>query len=738
MKWVWLLLLCCAIQAQEKQPLRAVLRDLETQFDVRYSYADSIVDGKQVAISKISLLPQIHREIEIQCQVSISAIDSRYFTITPSLEPTLISEIEVMGFLSKGVKHHGDRIVISPHKIEELPGVTDADLLLALQHLPGVKSPNETASGLHVRGGTPDQNLILVDGIRVYHPGQLFGMISAINPQLAKNVTFYSKATPSRFGDRVSGIIDIKSDGTIADSISGSAGVNLLYADASMRLPIIPKKADLQLTARRSLSPWWESPALRPLSEKVFQQTDFDDHDGNDFGFHDISARLGFKSESTTLAATGILIDNSLDYGGITETALNNQQMRIKNMGASVSWSERFSPTLTQTVSAHYSDYEFRHRDLDRFDSDFSAYLKQNRAVHSGASIVYDYKYGDWNLEGGYQLSGQDVSHRFDQEHPGFSIELGHREQFAISHASFVESAWTRRGWELKGGFRYTYYHHLKVSRLEPRFSGRYNLTDAISVIATFETRSQIESQVQESATNDLSLENYVWTLSDGAVYPLMRGKQFSVGSAFMRNGWLVNAEGYYKTLDGVTSMTFGFFNPDGSGVLRGDGFVRGAEILVQRGAPGWRIWTSYNWQQAENRYDRINGRQYFPTSADIMHDFSIAAFKKWNGFSFAAGWNLRSGRPYSTLENDGIAYNQGRLASYHRLNMSAAYEMDTKHCKVRFGVSLLNVYNRRPVINTEYRRRSFDLEDFFAGTYQRFDYEALGFTPNAFVRIYF
>jgi len=196
--------------------LSLALSSIETQFDIKYSYVDSIV-----ATKKISLLPKkyslkaINTAIENQTDLKIIQIDARYFSIAQTIEEPIreeqLKEILVEGFLSKGIYKSNQKIILLPQKIEALPGVTDADVLLSLQQLPGVKSPNETATGLYIRGGTADQNLILWDGIRMYHPGHLFGMISGFNPNVKQTVYYQNKGTNAKFGERISSVIDIQS-----------------------------------------------------------------------------------------------------------------------------------------------------------------------------------------------------------------------------------------------------------------------------------------------------------------------------------------------------------------------------------------------------------------------------------------------------------------------------------------------------------------------------------------------
>ena len=246
--------------------LTKFLEVLETKFDVKYSYADKFLAIERIKIlSKNYNLAEFHQEIEAQTNLQVIKISERYYAISLKEMPTTkvrLDQIVVSGFLSKGITKHEQVVTISPDKVEELPGVTDADLLLSLQQLPGVKSPNETATGLHVRGGTPDQNLILWDGIRMYHPGHLFGMISAYNPNVKQTVNYLNKATDPKFGERTASVIEIKPTNEIASKFLAYAGINSLDANLYVRAPLIMKKLGIQVSARKSLTEWIQTPTF--------------------------------------------------------------------------------------------------------------------------------------------------------------------------------------------------------------------------------------------------------------------------------------------------------------------------------------------------------------------------------------------------------------------------------------------------------------------------------------------
>jgi hypothetical protein len=759
MKQVTLLILVFAFQISwaqksERYPfsytatkLDKVLSDIEQRFNVRYSYADSIVAPKTITLSpKKYTLEQLHSAIEQQTNLAIARIDVRYYSIykLPELREEQLKEILVEGFLTKGINKVDQKVIISPQKVEALPGVTDADILLSLQQLPGVKSPNETASGLHIRGGTADQNLILWDGIRMYHPGHLFGMISGFNPNVEQTVDYYNKAANPKFGERISSIIDIKPTNNIADHFKADAGVNALNADLYVRAPIIKDKLGLQLSGRKSFTEWWQSPTFNSLAEKVFQNTNFRDFDErNHFEFADYSAKLNYKlNEGTDFSLTTILIDNHLNFN--TDSGISgskNQMMDILNRGYSFHWNQKYGPKLAQKILIYYSAYRFNYEKKQQYGPDtFDIFIKQNRITDSGVELNFDYTLTDHiNIEFGYQYLGNDISHSFTEKAQGLEIVLDQKQLYNNTHVGYANFKYILGTWNFQGGARYNRFNTIKSNSLEPRVFVQKNLTQHLIWQGSYEKKSQLVSQVREGVTNDLSLENYVWTLSEQTDYPIQKAQQFTTGLIYKTKSWLIDVDAYYKTIEGITSLNFGFLNQFDTQIHQGGGFTKGVDVLVRKTAPTWRAWMTYTFQDSQNKFDGMNANDYFPINSDSKHAFNLSFNKKWKNYAIAVGWFWHSGKPYSLLNasNEVASFNTERLPAYHRLDVSGSYQFrNEKSWSGKVGFSVYNAYNRHTLISKEYERQFTSLTDFENSKFTLQNYYSLGITPNIFLRI--
>ncbi|AWA29809.1 hypothetical protein HYN48_06810 [Flavobacterium magnum] len=731
-------------------PLAKAILKIENEFDIKYSYADSLVSGKELTLlRKDYRIDDINAELEIQVRLRAQQISERYYALIPVEEPpslVALNEVVVGAFLINGVSKYNQRFVLSPQKSDVLAGVTDSDVLLSLQQLPGVKSPNETVTGLYVRGGTQDQNLILLDGIRLYHPGHLFGMISGINPNIVKSVGFYNKATPANYGERASSVIDITTSEKVEEDVRVNAGVNALNADVFVQLPVVRNKLDIQLSGRKSFTEVWRSTTFNQLANKVFQNTDFKSFDNsNAFRFYDYSAKMIFRpTQKILLTVTGLSISNNLDYRyKIAADSTSSQQMKILDDGYSINWHHKPSDRFSYKASAYYSVYDFDYSKTKAHDitKNYEVFKKLNRIVNSGAELSFHTLVNPkMQLDFGYQLSGNDVSHLFNTYNQEVGIDLNQRRLFSVAHALFLSHNYDLANWRFQSGLRYNYFSNIAASTLEPRIFVQNKLTGAFALQLSFERKNQFMSQARENSINDLSLENYVWVLSDNKKYPIQKADQFSAGFIFREDNWLVDFDAYYKTVSGITGLNFGFFSQNEQQTLKGNGFTKGVEVFIQKKADNWRSAITYSFQDSQNKFDGLNNNRYFQSNSNIKHALNLNVNKKWNRFSAALGWFWHTGKPYSSISDLGTteSFNADNLPVYHRMDVSCEYAFLFGKINFRTGFSVYNLYNRKSLISREYERQFVTAADLANERYKRNDYYSLGITPNVFFRVSF
>ena len=238
---------------------------------------------------------------------------------------SVLNEIRITNYLASGITKEKDgSIGISPKKLGILPGLTEPDVLQSIQLLPGINSPSETASGIHIRGGTPDQNLILFDGIKMYNSAHFFGMISSFNPYITDKIKVYRSGAGARYGNHISGVVDIETSNTITNKTNGGFGFNLTHADAFIETKL-NDKIGVSFSARRSFTDFINTNTFSKFSDKVFQNTiiDIDRQqsnsdlfsDNNDFHFVDFNSKIIYEpTEKDKIIFNQLMTRNKLEH----------------------------------------------------------------------------------------------------------------------------------------------------------------------------------------------------------------------------------------------------------------------------------------------------------------------------------------------------------------------------------------------------------------------------------------
>ncbi|TVZ55992.1 outer membrane receptor protein involved in Fe transport [Lutibacter sp. Hel_I_33_5] len=761
-----------------KVPLQEVLVTLENKFEIKFSYNSELIKNQLITfdLQKVTL-ETIFESIEYQSEVEFEKVTNRYYILKRRTTIDLskiqnLDEIVVKEYLTSGIHKKNDgSIVFSPSKLGILPGLTEPDVLQSLQLLPGIQSPTETASGLYVRGGTPDQNLILWDGIKMYHSGHFFGMISAFNPYITKDVKLYVNETKAKYGGRISSVIDITSSDKIPDTIEGGVGFNLTHADAYLKIPVT-KKVALIASARRSFNDVFESVTFTNISKKVFQNTKISDEqkilEGEDitqnselFKFSDITLKAIFKpSEKDKITVSNLFAKNVLDFG-FTIDEFNEtirDQLNIKNHGSSILWNHDSSTKLSYSLQAYISNLDLDYNGLSTFETtSISEIIRQNNVEDFGVLANADWILNKANsVAFGYQLSQQKIRYQlnFKNKEENLPEEVNNYEDIQKNkvHSLFGEYQYKKEDdFILNGGLRVNYISTLEKLFVEPRIRAQVRLSSELKYKISVEQLYQSVSQIVEFQDEGLGLENQTWILADGEEIPVLKSNQVSTGFAFNKNGTKIDIDGYYKKIDGLTSLTKGFDNPTDVSFFKGKSTVFGIDVLIKKKIDNYRSWISYSFINNQFKFEDVNNGEFFPGNFDVKHHLTWAHSYAYNNFNFSLGFNMRTGTPYTNAlgislidDTPEINYNKtngARLPNYSRLDFSATYKFNlstTKKWVGKIGFSVLNIANRKNILGRSYKISSnFDsaIENFLLQEINRY---SLGFTPNLVFRVAF
>ncbi|MEM5564338.1 TonB-dependent receptor [Psychroserpens sp. AS72] len=726
---------------------------IEDVYNVRFSFQDDNIVGIKITLNKEKRsLQELLDAIKKKTKLDFDVIANRYIVVNASKLNSNIQELEkiiINSYLTKGITKNKDASYqISPASLGILPGLTEPDILESIQLLPGVVSPNETASGFLVRGGKMDQNRLIWDGINMYHKGHLFGMISPFNPNATKKVNFINKGSNPRYGERVSSVISMTTTTKIDDEFKAQLGFNGINVDAYFEAPIIENKLAIQASIRSSYANTYQSFTFNKLADKVFESTKIKngDNPNNDFSFLDYNIKMNYKpNANNTMFASIISIDNTLDYTVNDSETLTtfNDRMSINNTGYGLGWTKKWNINLKQYTSAYFSEYKLNYNFLTSEGGDqTSDFEKRNIIFDSGISTEFDLEINKKNRATfGYQYVLKDVAFAFLNT-TNLQFVLDEDKTVVQTHSVYANYGYKNpKLFDVEVGGRATYFQELEAFRFEPRLLLYKNLFKHVKLQISAEVKNQIISEIDETIISDLSLENRVWRLANGEEFPIINSKQISAGFIYTNKGWTIDIDNYYKKLDHITALSLGFLNPENSNFNLGEQHIYGVDLFLRKRFNGFNTWLSYSFNNSKSKYDNINDDDYFTSRSNVRHAFSTSLSYKLSNFQVALGWRWQTGKPYteSTSGDDGLEFNDGintkRLPDYHRLDLSSTYKFKfskDRKLRAKVGLSIRNVYNKTNFISREYRGNN-DIN----GDIETIDKFSIGFTPNLMFRLY-
>ncbi|GAA3566313.1 TonB-dependent receptor plug domain-containing protein [Snuella lapsa] len=754
--------------------LNTVFADLESKFNIKFSYNSEITNDQFINLDiEDATLLEILFAIEAQVNIRFKKESERYYIVKKIKKRSLtdtqhLQQVYIKEYLTTGISKENDdtSVSLSPERLGILPGLTEPDVLQSIQLLPGVQSPTETASGLFIRGGTPDQNLVLWDGIKMYYSGHFFGTISALNPYITEEVKLYKNGTKARYGNRISGVVDITSDNEIPKKVEGGAGFNMTHADAYLKVPVGEKTA-VMVSARRSFTDIIDTKTFRNLSKRVFQETKisegnkvFEDDEVTTtkdlFYFTDFTVKAIAKpNENNTILISNLFTKNKLDYGFLIEEygEASRDQLDIKNQGSSIKWNHNYNKAFSQSVSAYYSNFDLEYIGSNSITDEFNDRLdKQNRIDDLGLEFDTNWHVNKATTLGfGYQFASNKVKYALgfqDSEEPESNFNESNLET-NNSHVVYADYKFKKSNkWMLNVGLRANHFSVLNELFVEPRFQIETKLFNNLKFKVSGESLHQSVSQVVEFNTQEFGLENQIWVLSDGKGIPVLESMQFTSGFVFNKNGWHIDVEGYYKKIKGLTSFTLGFDNIDDF-FSKGRSKVLGMDVLLKKKIQDYRTWLSYSLMDNDFTFSNINNGNAFSGNADITHHFTWSHTYEWENVDVSLGWNIRTGIPYTEAKGlkdtpDGTVIdfeetNAARLPNYHRLDISTTYKFNMSKrdtWKGKIGVSILNVYNQKNILSRKYEKRQSNTDN--GQVLREINKTSVGLTPNLVFRVEF
>jgi hypothetical protein len=501
-----------------------------------------------------------------------------------------------------------------------------------------------------VRGGSPDQNLILWDDIKIYHSGHLFGTFSAFNPYITEDVQFINKGTDAKYGDRVSSVIDIKTSNDIASNFHGGIGLNMIEADAFFETPIIKDKLSVLMSVRRSFTDVIASKTYVKLSDKVFQNSLSNTNLTGDtnFFYFDYNFKINWKiAENNFMHISYINIENELDnnLSNTENIPVFKDKLETENIGLSYNWDKKWSDKLAHQLHIYQSKYDLNFFETYAFGEQANnASQKSNSILDIGLNLDFSYQIAaDQNLSGGYQFSNNHIKYSFSNSNAISS------NQILNSHALYGTYHYkNEKLFDIHAGVRLNYYDLIEQIAFEPRLNLFKKLNPNLNLNLTAERKTQAVSQINEIFTSSLTLENELWVISNNDAFPLVKSLQFTGGFSYTKNNWNFEIDAYFKEISGLTSLNIGFIDVTDSNVKEGESLIKGVDFYLKKQFGNYKTWASYTLSSVKNHFEGINEDKSFSANTDITNNLYWSNEYSYKKFQFALGWRWHTGKPYS------------------------------------------------------------------------------------------
>lgn len=620
------------------------------------------------------------------------------------------------------------KIDLSMEQVKSMPALFgEVDILKTLQLLPGVRNAGEGNAGFYVRGGGPDQNLIILDDAVVYNTGHLFGFFSIFNSDAIKNVSLIKGGMPAQYGGRLSSVVDISMKDGNMNKTQVDAGIGLIASRFSIQGPVKKNKASYIVSARRTYIDQLIKPAVSKSSAFY----------GSGYYFYDLNAKLNYYiSNKDRIYLSGYLGRDVLDF--------NNAKRSFKvnvpwgNSTATFRWNHIFNRKLFSNTSLVYNDYRFSFaaeqndfsiklssgiKDLNA-KTDFDYYPLPNHKIKFGALYTYHrflpnivtarqdttvfapnnankkfaneygvYLQDDWDISNTVKVNAGLRYGAFQQVGP-------YKRYTTDGNGNKTDSTMYKTGQNIKyyGGF-------------EPRFTVRFAINEDASVKAAVTRNLQYIHLVSNAGT---TLPTDLWVPSTFRVKPQVSW-QYAAGyfQNFRNNMFETSVELYYKNMQNQIEYREGYTpslrDPEEEFVF-GKGWSYGAEFFINKVKGRFSGWIGYTLSWTWRKFPDLNEGKTYPSKYDRRHDLSVVGIyglnKKWklsSVFVYGTGNAVTVPERFyfinGVLTQENSRINAYRLAPYHRIDFSAT--LTPQHKKKRkfsdsWVFSIYNAYSRQ------------------------------------------
>ena len=694
---------------------------------------------------------------------------SKDTSITISLEPN--AKIDEVVISASKLNKNG-KIDIIPSKLREIPTIMgETDVMKALQYYPGVQSGMEGRSGLYVRGGGPDQNLILLDGVPVYNVNHLFGFFSVFNTDAISSVSLYKSNIPARYGGFLSSVLDIQMKEGNNKEWKGDFTIGLIASKLTIEGPLKKDKASVIVSARRTYVDVLLWPYYKFGNKTMGAETKLG------YYFQDINIKLNYKFSEKNHLFLSMYTGKDKAYVNdkYTVTAVTNHDvndLKWGNLTTVMRWNYVFSNKLFSNTDISYSRYKYKtsiksietskpptgveNTDIFKY-SDFSGIesFAQNTRFDYFVNSTHHLQFGFGNTYFVFTPGSVNYEQNNNSDSTlNTKVEYNNDKVFTYKLRLYVSDEINFKKLKLNIGAHYSGFRLKKTyyQCIEPRIGMQYSLAEKVSLNMSFNRTAQYI----HLASNYLNgLPTDLWLPVTENVKP-STSSQYTAGTAIkLKNDYRISIETYYKSMDNLLEYKEGisYFTTTSNWentVTQGRGRAYGMELLFEKNLGKITGFIGYTLAYSKRTFSELNQGKEYPYKYDRRHDVSIVGNYKFSErINLGLVWVYGTGNsitlpiqryaPIEELYNkyskvqDIIEYygnkNNYKLPAYHRLDVSINLTKQKKKGIRTWSYGVYNLYNRQNAymvyvkeVNGEnklYQRSLFPILPYFSYNYK-------------------
>jgi hypothetical protein len=684
-------------------------------------------DSFEMVVSYMGYTPKAFRiNLNADQSINVALQESKN-----SLDEVVITDKKQIGIANQS---RMSVIEIPIQQVKDIPALFgEKDVLKVIQLLPGVQKGSEGNSGIYVRGGGPDQNLIILDDAIVYNAFHLFGFFSLFNGDALKNVELTKGGFPARYGGRLSSVIDMNMKEGNKNKFKGEAGIGIISSRFVLEGPIVKGKSSFIVSARRT----YIDLLMKPFFPQEFS---------TGYYFYDFNAKVNYEiNEKNKIYLSGYFGRDNFYF----RTRWANETYRggigWGNATGTLRWNHLYNNKIFSNTSLIVTNYQFRLFQEMRFNN--FTYKQENVSGISDITFKHDFDYRPAKnhlIKTGVMLTRhlfvpQSIVTRDDLTNQNTRV----RSQIeSFENAAYIEDDWQiTPHFKTNLGMRFSHFHAQGKNYVfaEPRISSVYMLKDDLSLKASYANMNQF---VHLLSNTGVGLPTDLWVPSTRNIRP-QQSWQIAAGVAkdFLERNFSLTIEGYYKEMNNIIQYREGasFLDIDPSrtqdnpfsweeNITAGRGWSYGTEFLLQRKVGKFTGWVGYTLSWTQLQFDELNGGEKFWARYDRRHDISLVGMyeirkvqPEKNGIHLSATWVYGTGNAitlpiashHAPTHRPGVgnqwsgggiwgetvsqytARNDFRMAPFHRLDVGVQVSKKMKYWVRTWEFSIYNLYNR-------------------------------------------